>query len=571
MLAGVSRKLNNLLTDPTLRRWTVARCLRQVPGEPNFTPHRPPYLKDLLPLGPETPRPPSPFRELAAGRPATPIALPLPGLTLRLGPGDEQDIFRRRFEDTETLLALHRFAWVPLLGPETDPAWVQSLWEAWRERHRSPDGGWPWHPYTAAERVANLLGFGRRQGLPAPLDDTLDLLAAHGPAIAGRLEYFGDHHTSNHLANNGRGLYLLGLSLGLERCAALGARVLVEEAARIFLSSGILREGSSHYHLLLLRNYAETWLAARAHARPEAPVLEEIVRRALGAVPPLVLPGGMPLIGDISPDCPPAFLAGLIGGEGGWTASLDDDSRESVRRMQQAAGARAPSTLAADGWLRGSFGPWTGLWHTAPGGWSTMPGHGHADIGSFELHFGREPVFVDPGRGAYGETGEAAFYRSASAHNTLLVDGEDPYPPNRPYYSDDFRRQVGGPEPEVCRDDGAVILKHSGYRRMRGVGAVSRRWRFTSKSMTIEDQVEGSASKAVSRRLLTPHAVEQAGDGLLIKTPTAAFRMSATGGDVSTAPAKRWTAYGESEPATMIRIDAQAALPWHGTMTVEVL
>lgn len=571
MLAAVPRKLGQLLADPTLRRWALARCLGRVAGEPAFTPHRPPYLEGALPVAPETPRPPTPFRAIATGGPTGSILLPLPGLALRLAPGDERDVFRRRFADTETLLALHRFAWVPLLGAQADPAWVQSLWNAWREAHGVPGEGWAWHPYTAAERVVNLLGFGRRQGLPAPLEETLPFLAAHGPAIAARLEYFGDHHTSNHLANNGRGLYLLGLALGLERCATVGARILIEEAARIFLSSGILREGSSHYHLLLARNYAEAWLAARAHGRPEAPVLEEIVRRALHAAPPLALPGGLPLIGDISPDCPPVFLAGVLGGDGGWIASLDEESRESFRRIQSAGGGRETETLAADGWLRASFGPWAGLWHAAPGGWVAMPGHGHADVGSFELHFGRDPLFVDPGRGAYGDSGEAAFYRSARAHNTLMVDDEDPYPPNRPYYSNAFRRDVCGGPPEVRRDDGAVFLKHNGYRRMRGVGAVSRRWSFANTSMTIEDRIEGSGSRTVSRSLLTTHAVEREGRDLLIKTAVVGFRLRATGGSVSLEPAKRWLAYGESIPATMIRIDARATLPWRGDLTVEVL
>ena len=64
-----------------------------------------------------------------------------------------------------------------------------------------------------------------------------------------------------------RGLYRLGLDLGLDACADLGGLILVEEAGRIFLPSGVLREGSSHYHLLAARNYADAWLAARAHDR----------------------------------------------------------------------------------------------------------------------------------------------------------------------------------------------------------------------------------------------------------------------------------------------------------------
>ena len=79
--------------------------------------------------------------------------------------------------------------------------------------------------------------------------------------------------------------------------------------------------------------------------------------------------------------------------------------------------------LAADGWIRKDHGLWSGLWHVSPKGWSGIPGHGHEDFGSFELHFGNEPVLIDPGRGSYGDKSEAALYRSGAVHNLLLVDG----------------------------------------------------------------------------------------------------------------------------------------------------
>ena len=88
-------------------------------------------------------------------------------------------------------------------------------------------------------------------------------MQAHAPAILGALEYFGDSYTSNHLANNGRGLFLLGLALGDAASADIGGRILLNEAKRIFLPSGVLREGSTHYHALLARNYAVAAEAAR--------------------------------------------------------------------------------------------------------------------------------------------------------------------------------------------------------------------------------------------------------------------------------------------------------------------
>ena len=556
MFDGAARKLSQLARDPVLRHWLAGRLLGRWPGEPAFTPHRPPYLTGALPLDIEAPDPPAPFQTLDSAPPKSPLVLSLPGEDVRVDPGGEAALFERPFADTETLLALHRFAWVPVGDP--DPAWVAALWRAWAGRFATPGEGWAWHPYTAAERAVNVLRFARVHGLPGRPRETLQLLCAHAPAIARRLEYFGDHHTSNHLANNGRGLFVLGLELGLRCATDMGGRILIEEGERIIHASGVLREGSSHYHCLVTRNYVECWLAARAHARPEAGALEAIAGRALAVIPALTLAAGMPLIGDISPDCPPDLPNGYWAGE----------EARAVTDLRDAVGPADGDALAAGGWLRAGFGPWDGLWHAAPGGWSPMPGHGHQDLGAFELHYGAERVFVDPGRGAYGEEGEAARYRSGVVHNTLRIDGHDPYPPNKPYYSDLFRRRFG-PPPETTRTDTGIEMTHHGYSRFAGVGQVRRRWEFSGRGFTLHDRVEGSGSgRVIMRVLVTPHEVNADAGGVTIQGKAAAWRVRFEG-ECTLRPLTSWQAYGSGKPATAIEITAMAALPWEDAIAVE--
>jgi hypothetical protein len=280
----------------------------------------------------------------------------------------------------------------------------------------------------------------------------------------------------------------------------------------------------------------------------------------------------MPLIGDISPDFPPDFLAGLLPGVqagDGWSGLPAPDDRARLETLKETAGIADGDALGADGWWRVDAGRWAGLWHVAPDGWSPMPGHGHQDLGAFEVHFDGAALFADPGRGAYGENGEAASYARASAHNSLTVDDAEPSPANRPYYDDRFRRGVGGPPPTVTRETGGLQIVHHGFARLDGVGHVTRHWRFEPGALTITDRVEGRGRHVVRRWLHTTHRVTAGAGGAAIEGERGRFRLSCDG-EVVVSIGKRWTAYGVSVPASVICITQRAALPLETTITVEV-
>ncbi len=572
MTGSLIRKARQVAGDPVLRRWLFSRLTGGARKPSAWTPHRPPYLKDLPGPGNQSPAPPYAFKPLEAGPPEKSLTLDLPGQTVTLEPGAAVGVFARDYDDIETLLALHRFAWVPPAGHGADTAsWVQALWDGWRESFSTPDKGWAWHPYTAAERAVNLLDLARARGLPEPVDETIELLARHAEAIYKRLEYFGDHDTSNHLSNNGRGLYRIGLALGLDWAAEAGGRILTEEAERIFLGSGVLREGSSHYHLLIARNYADAWLAARTHGRAEEKALRGIATKALSVVPWLILPGGLPLVGDISPDCRPEYLLGLAGAEIGWVAELSQDLKGALLSLIADVRPADQDSLSADGWLRLGHGPWTGLWHTAPKGWPQAPGHGHQDTGGFELHFQDLPVFVDSGRGAYGETGGDAFYRTGQAHNTLTVDGKDPYPTNKPYYDDGFRDSVAGAPPDLAGGGDEVTLSHHGFQRIRGLGLLRRQWRFTENAMVLTDELAGEGRHRVARRFLTPLEAEAGSGGVVLRGGGRTFHLNSPDATASVTKTTLWHAYGKGRPGFAVTFADNALLPWSGEVRLEVL
>lgn len=564
MFTALIRKTRQVADDPVLRRWLMAVALGREKRPPSFTAGLPPYLaKGHLPLDVTgAPERTEDFPMLTPAPQTAPVMLPLPGVAVTLEPGSEADLFTREYDDTETLLAVHRFSWLPLMSDNAPTGMVDILWRDWVERYGAPDDGWAWHPYTAAERAINLIDFCTRHGVPGDRDETLALLAVHAREIAARLEYYGDHHTSNHLSNNGRGIYLIGLALGIETAINVGSRILLAEAGRVFSPSGILREGSSHYHLLLTRNYASAWLAARRYKRPEAATLEDITRRALGILPRLVLPGGMPLVGDISPDCPPGFLSCLLPGhtlDQGWAALLNTSDRNALETLKSESRPVSPDRLEADGWINFTHSPWAALLHAPKSGWCVMPGHAHQDMGSLEIHYRDTPLFIDPGRGAYDESGEADAFVRAASHNTIEIDGCEPYPPNRPYYSDSFRKRIAGGAQHTRSRDG-VTITHSGYARLVTIGEVSRSAIFEEAGFTITDRIEGTGQHRIARRLHTPLAAHQDGNDVILEGNGLKFRVSAAG-PMTIRSGKRWIAYGISEPCNILEISDDIALP----------
>ncbi len=584
MIAALLRKSRQVASDPTLQRWLLRRLLGQkdVLAAPSIAGKRLPYLETISVVSPDL-EPPS-FRSSVFAPPATDCVIRLAGTDLTVTANGVSGLFHRSFDDLEDYLALHRFAWLPVCQPSLD--WVAALWQEWVAGFGHDSQGWAWHAYTATERAVNMIDFASRHGAPGDVVDFVNILHLHGRAISDGLEYFGELNTYNHLANNGRGLFRIGLAVGDAGMAASGALILTREADRIFDPSGMLREGSSHYQLLLCRQYMDCWLAARRAGHEAADALHDILTRILPpcrlfagtdtvfpASPPHPEPVSesrigsgmrpMPLVGDISPDCPPSFLLGLLPGHDasqGWTGMLSDDDRAACIALRDSVADPDMEALADSGWHVHKSGDWSLLVHAAPGGWPFYPGHGHQDLGGFELHFGETQVFVDPGRGAYGEEGEAAFYRSGRAHNTLLVDEADPYPVNRPYYSEMFRKSVIAVPPVVGREADGLTLTHAGFSRLRGVGQLTRRWQMDKTSFRIRDRLEGKGRHQTVRRLYTTLEASAEGDDIILTDGIHRFRLMADRA-MTLSPGKVWVAYGRNVGGTVITISAAMKLP----------
>ena len=555
---SLRRKFNSIASDSVLRSWIFGFILGKWQKK-LLTTARPPYLNnfdvnadnseaDIYIKSLKYELPEKPFYQKFAG---TPLNIDL-----------KQSINIEELTDTESQMAFHRFSW--MLEPLTiiEPAWVVVLWKFWLSEFGKKKDSLAWHPYTVSERLINLLRFFLKNGFPNPGKETRNALCEHGIHIFDNLEYYGEEDTGNHLLNNGRALYLAGILLKLDSWIKVGLEIIIRERGRIFNENNELKEGSVHYHLLISSWYLECWLAARDNSRPEEKQLLEIVRGNLYGGSLFDLPGGLPLIGDVSPDCSPNYLNCLITGKvGGWLAKLRSDQRQEVLELI-ATSKLDPETRRRQKpgeWWRKDLGQWSVIGPKAKDGWQPYPGHGHQDFGGFELHFGRTKIFVDIGRRSYDIDGDID--KAATSHNVLTVDEKPAYPENRAYYSREFKNTIVGSAPNWNISDRKVSFSTGAFERINGVGSWTRKWSFFEEGVQILDAVDGSGYHQIDRYLYTILKPEFV-DGHIICGP-----IKIVGAKNPTfSQAKYWSSYAEGEDAYVIKISGKEKLPFTGKL-----
>ncbi|WP_341279632.1 alginate lyase family protein [Paenibacillus sp. FSL H8-0537] len=126
--------------------------------------------------------------------------------------------------------------------------------------------------------------------------------------------------------------------------------------------------------------------------------------------------------------------------------------------------------------------------------------HGHADALSFEWCAYGEALFVDPGTYTYMENPWRRYFKSTSAHNTVLVDGQDQTPYLR-------TQRWGVPEAAVSLiawrpDQQMICAEHDGY-ASRGVTHRRALWFLDSGEWVIYDRLTGTGEHTYQHRLHT--------------------------------------------------------------------
>jgi Heparinase II/III-like protein len=357
---------------------------------------------------------------------------------------------------------------------------------AWVESH-TDKSDLAWEPYSAGERLTNLLVFlaamptaERARCVTPPLCEFLRESVAW---IFRHVEYYGRIETNNHVLNNARALVVGGSAMGSEIAFSAGMHTFRRWLPELISEGGFLRERSSHYQLVVLNWILDAWWfvrAVRSADGEEARFLEGYLHRMLPAARMLCShrPGLLAVIGDVSPDIDP---------EG------------SIRRLGllypqhwQAGGVSAERIRVVDDWFRLADGAAVVIGNFPRGRVPrSFPTHGHNDITSFAWLHGETEILADPGRYRYTADDVSLHQCAADAHNLPTVDGLAPQCES--LKSGARLRPVPYAEAtlELLATDAGVALAHTGFARATAVTRHTRTVELEAKQLRVQDAFDG--------------------------------------------------------------------------------
>lgn len=392
---------------------------------------------------------------------------------------------------------LHYFEDLTARDAAQRAAWHCDLIAAWI-RDNPPFAGKGWDPYPLSLRIANWIKWDLDGGQLSP--PARDVLALSLRYLNQRIEY---HLLGNHLLANAKAFVLGGAYFsGPEADAWLqtGLRLFKEQLPEQILEDGAHFELSPMYHSLILEdlldllNLAERYpglISDESIAAWRAAVQK--MRRWLKA---MCLPDG-----DIA-----LFNDAALG-----IAASPREIDEYATRLglppvdEPVDGI---THLAASGYVRLQNAEAVVIVDVGEIGPSYLPGHGHADVLTFEMAVNGARLIVNSGTSVYyGDDDQRMRERSTAAHNTVTVDYADS---SELWGNFRVARRAHPRDLELIdRGEGGLFVTcaHDGYTRLEGRVVHRRMWHLASQMLRVRDELTGNCESATARFHLHP-AVE---------------------------------------------------------------
>ena len=431
-----------------------------------------------------------------------------------------KDIMASAHQEEEYFFSLNRWYWLIYDQEQLQQLSAEhiiQLAEFWILSNPYDSASPAWEPYSVSERVSS---FCAALMIKADHETIRELIGTNKKVreflltsmrhLKSNLEYYPGGITFNHVVNDVKGILTAAVVLDKKADLEAAFKLLLEELDIIIDGDGFLREGSSHYQLIITRWICEINFLLQKAGQVDAekwltPYCEKLVSKVyffLGASLDFSR-CKMPLFGDISPDLDPDWLIRYFGGNYG-TQSWN-------------YGRIIMDKTVPSGFSNGcySFNEFTKMQHED---WilyirhgkshaAYFPNHSHDDFGTYVLYYKGINIITDPGRKDYAQAFSQNEYCGSSVHGTLTVNhvltvlSNNYYYLTRAYKTAILKRETDALALTLTVHNskafGAYRLKH-----------YQRRFSLDAQGLLVTDHIEGNGAYEMSTAIVLDKSIE---------------------------------------------------------------
>lgn len=510
----------------------------------------------------------------------------------------------KRYSDPEDVAALHRFFWLYRIvwefsggiNPRLN-AQIKEIIYDWIDKVESEEKksihSEVWQTYTVVERITSWLIMLGLTELENDCDKKIiDSIMNQLDHVQKHFEYYGEKFTSNHFFNDGRGLYICGAILSHDQFKNLGRKIIKEMFGRIVPDNVFLREGSSHYQFLVTKWLCDClWIAKESEDVEFVQWIYPRLESMLSGCRYFLIENNnkwmIPLVGDISPDLRPDWLIGVP-----WVASYllrnnvfsevpkGDGYHSILPEKLQIKDNNTVLPKGSNDWGKIKNDYYTVFSHVNNSLYpNNLTGHFHHDSGSIVVFANHKPFLIDCGRTNYDSEGISIWERSYRGHNLCVIDGNNPEPDMRTFYTNDFIYRYFGNAPVANNNFECINILIKGGKRIRKIDSQSRVVTLKDSTIIIEDKIEGNG---IHNIMLIFHVadiwkvsiqngvaeIEDGQDRYSIRTNGQCYRLANNDGDNSYYGFCA-DEYGALKRCTTILIETQVSVPNSILTTIE--
>ena len=385
-------------------------------------------------------------------------------------------------QDKLWLYNLHYFDDLNAIEAIQRASWHANLIERWI--HENPPGyGNGWEAYPSSLRIVNwikwsLIGNSFKQ-------QWFDSLAIQVRHLSNNLE---TDLLGNHLFANAKALVFAGLFFkGKESDGwyQTGLNIIEKELLEQVLTDGGNFELSPMYHSIFLLDLLDLVNIHHAYNKKQISGVKDKIPLMLYWLKSMCHPdGGISFFND-----------GAFGVAPSLDELLDYAKKLGIKNISEKV--KTLEYLKESGYIRVERENLVAMLDVANIGPDYIPGHGHADVLSFELSLFGKRVIVNSGTSIYGISSERHKQRSTLSHSTVVIDEQ-----NSSEVWSGFRvarrANVLNIKTKQNKNNTEVSACHDGYTRLKGRPIHKRDWNFFDNRIIIKDSISGKGVHSVN-------------------------------------------------------------------------